>query len=206
MISVLCPSRGRPEALARALASLRNHAEHPYEFEFLVRLDRDDPRLAEYPESVVGEPLGYAGLNTYYHDLAERAQGDWLLLWNDDALMLTDDWDAMIGRRRAFRLLGPRCAEHDLPYSIVPVVPRRWFEKLGHLSLNTQIDAWLGAVAHELGIFRWLPVEITHDRADLTGNNDDATFAARDYQTETFYSPLAHAQRVADARALRSLL
>ena len=90
MISVLVPSRERPELLARSLDSLGEG-----DLEVLVRVDEDDPRLEGYsrfPGLIVGPRHGYRRLNHYYNELAERARGDWLLLWNDDSFMETPDW------------------------------------------------------------------------------------------------------------------
>ena len=92
MISVLVPSRQRPDLLARSIESLGDG-----DIEALVRVDEDDPRLEDYlalpdVEVVVGPHHGYAALQHYYNELAHRARGDWLFLWNDDCLMQGDDW------------------------------------------------------------------------------------------------------------------
>jgi hypothetical protein len=51
-----------------------------------------------------------------------------------------------------------------------------------HLSQNAQNDTWLSHIAYMLDIFERLPgVQFIHDRADLTGNNNDETFQNRRY-------------------------
>ena len=46
MISVLCPSRGRPAQLAETCAVLRAAAHDPDQVEILVAADADDPETA----------------------------------------------------------------------------------------------------------------------------------------------------------------
>jgi hypothetical protein len=67
----------------------------------------------------------------------------------------------------------------DHPYSIFPIVPRAWLDQLGYLSPHPLTDAWLSQVAYQLDIWERIPVHVTHDRHDLTGNNKDQTFEAR---------------------------
>jgi hypothetical protein len=50
---------------------------------------------------------------------------------------------------------------------------------LGYLSPHPLTDAWLSQVAYQLDIWERIPVHVTHDRHDLTGNNKDQTFDAR---------------------------
>jgi hypothetical protein len=59
------------------------------------------------------------------------------------------------------------------PYSIFPIVPKEWYNLIGHLSLHQLNDAWLSQIAWMLDIVKQIPVEVLHDRADLTGNNKD---------------------------------
>lgn len=201
--------------MKRSIESLRATADDWSNIEVLVRLDLNDPSLKAYaknkrkgdkrPEmTVVGDGLGYKALHVYYNDLAAIAKGDWLFMWNDDVLMDTNRWDTIIEQYAGqFKLLAPVAVPHGYQFCIVPVVPRAWFETTGHLSKNAQADSWLELVARELGVFSWIPVTVLHDRADITGNNNDATFAAREYQSEAFFGQEAKAERAADAERLR---
>ena len=80
-----------------------------------------------------------------------------------------------------FKLLAPRDNHDGHPYAIFPIVPKDWFMLMGHLSQNAQNDAWLSHIAYMLDIFQRIDVEFIHDRADITGNNDDETFQNRKY-------------------------
>jgi hypothetical protein len=50
---------------------------------------------------------------------------------------------------------------------------------LGYLSPHQISDAWLSQQAYLLDIFERIPVWVTHDRHDLTGNNNDDTYKNR---------------------------
>jgi len=68
---------------------------------------------------------------------------------------------------------------NDHPYSIFPIVPREWLDLLGYLSPHSLSDAWLSQQAYLLDNYERIPVWVTHDRFDLTGNNKDDTFENR---------------------------
>tara|TARA_R110000782_G_scaffold35771_1_gene85502 strand:- start:1554 stop:2303 length:750 start_codon:yes stop_codon:yes gene_type:complete len=128
------------------------------------------------------KPIGYENLHNYVNTLAGNGQGEWLFFWNDDGLMTTEGWDDVINSYTGqFKLLAPKDNHNGHPYAIFPVVPRDWFILVGHLSQNAQNDAWLSHIAYMLDIFERIDVEFIHDRADITGNNDDETFKNRKY-------------------------
>jgi hypothetical protein len=77
-----------------------------------------------------------------------------------------------------FKLLS-FCTHNLHPYSIFPIVPHKWLELLGYLCPHQISDAWLSQQAYMLDVFERIPVDVVHERYDLTGNNDDATFSNR---------------------------
>ena len=197
IISVLLPTRGRKEVLKKSLETLISTATITKRIEIILGLDDDDVEVKQYIEDEVApylreneiecranifQPLGYENLHTYVNTLANSATGEWLFFWNDDALMLTEGWDKVIDSYNGqFKLLGPKDNHNGHPYAILPIVPKDWFRLMDHLSQNAQNDAWLSHIAYMLDIFERIDVEILHDRADITGNNDDETFKNRKY-------------------------
>lgn len=193
-ISVLLATRGRTVALSKSIESMVNLAQDPKAIEFLFALDRDDdvgknhfvyklkPWLDEHAVSykaLTFEPMGYIRLNQYNNKMASQAQGHWFVIWNDDAIMETQGWDAEIARYDdKFRLLAFH-THNDHPYSIFPILPRKWYELLGYISPHPTQDGWLSQQAYMLDIWERIPVWVTHDRYDLTGNNLDLTFQRR---------------------------
>ena len=126
-------------------------------------------------------PLGYEQLNVYVNLLAHSSTGNWLFLWNDDALMQTKGWDDIVESYDGqFKCLAPK-DNHDHPFAIFPLIPADWFTLCDAWSINAQNDTWVSVIARMNGIFERVDIEILHDRADLTGGNDDETFANRKY-------------------------
>ena len=193
-IAILLPTRGRAEMLERSIQSLISMAKDPNQIQLMLAFDNDDEVGTKHFEQVVQhwlddnminytammfEPLGYIRLNEYVNELARNSDARWLVFWNDDAVMETQDWDKEIMKWDGqFKLLAFRT--HNLhPYSIFPIVPREWLDLLGYLSPHQISDAWLSQQAYMLDIMERIPVEVLHDRHDLTGNNKDETFLNR---------------------------
>jgi hypothetical protein len=138
-ISVILPSRGRWEALQRALASLT--AGGDAEVEVLVGLDEDDPAseaafvLETYPGvRPVVAPLQQS-VGALFNLLAKESTGDWLIPFPDDYVMMHPDWAERLrdGVKRLPCALGVAYLK-DLLYpgfTTFPVVSRRMIELNG---------------------------------------------------------------------------
>lgn len=105
-ISVLCPSRGRPNEFYNMCESLVNKAKNPDLVEIIVRLDNNDPLLSQYLNTVldkapylaskyiIGDRLnGYRSFNQMLDECASLSNGELLFEMNDDCEMLTIYWD-----------------------------------------------------------------------------------------------------------------
>lgn len=170
-ISILCPSRERAGLLRKSLASLGDVHE------VLVRVDDDDPELERYKaiegiKLVIGERLGYERLNVYINELAEQSTGDWLMLWNDDAIMETENWQELIGEHDPELpcVLNPHKPQHNY----FPLISREFYKRLGEYSPSPNSDSYVAEVARICGVEYDVPgIEIKHLRGEL----DDATEA-----------------------------
>jgi hypothetical protein len=213
-VSVLLPSRGRPESLGRSIEYLRHTATHPEEIEVLVGYDADDPNTATVAEASGVAPVqfpkrfGYSQLHRYVNDLAERAAGEWLLLWNDDALMLTLGWDSVIAHyeHTTPRVLSSSSTGYGHSLCCFPTASRGLYEALGHLSLSPHVDTWLQDLGRATGILTDIPVQVHHDRYDLTGGHNDQTRAESlaGYRTEDFYGEVMQSLLAADIRKVQA--
>jgi hypothetical protein len=189
-IAILLPTRGRTDALNRSIVSLVNRALDKDKIQLLLAFDNDDNIGYDYFEKEIVpyleskgvdyeafefDSLGYEGLNQYYNSLAKNADADWFFIWNDDAIMESTGWDRTIASHTGnFKLLAVR-THRDHPYSIFPIIPTEWHDVMGYLSRHQMIDAEVSHIAYMLDIFERIPVYVTHDRFDLTGNNLDET-------------------------------
>lgn len=193
-ISILLPTRGRTEQLDKSVSSLLDLADHPEKIQWLFGFDNDDiesfnwfqentlPKIENSGglySCLSFEPLGYIRLHEYVNKLASYAKSDWFVFWNDDAIMQDQGWDTEILKHSDEFCLQAFDTHNKHPYSIFPIVPKKWFDLIGHLSLHQLNDAWLSQIAWMLDIVKQIPVKVLHDRADLTGNNKDTTFKSR---------------------------
>jgi hypothetical protein len=193
-IAILLPTRGRTDALSRSVISLVNRAVDLDTAQLMLGFDTDDKigidhftenlqpwldqREVNYT-AMMFEPMGYIRLNEYVNALAAESDADWMVFWNDDAIMDTSGWDREIAKYTGqFKLLAFH-THRDHPYSIFPIVPKPWFDLLGYLSPHQISDAWLSQQAYMLDIWERIAVHVTHDRHDLTGNNKDEIFDNR---------------------------
>lgn len=193
-ISILLPTRGRTDQLDRSISSLIDLADEPQDIQWCLGFDDDDTTSFNYflefiaPKidasgamySALGfKRLGYGRLNEYVNALAHHSAGDWMVFWNDDAVMQSSGWDTVI-KSHTGRFVLQAFDTHKLhPYSIFPIVPREWLTVLGHLSQHPLNDAWMSQIAWMLDIMLRIDVRVDHERFDLTGKNKDATFEER---------------------------
>ena len=196
-ISILMATRGRPELAFKSLKSMIDLAHNVDQIEFCVAIDNDDIKSMDYfKETVVPwfeekdhnilvmtfDRLGYANLPKYMETLALNSKGAWFIVWNDDALMESQDWDKeIVSYTGQFKLLAFKDNHNEHPYSIFPIVPREWVVLFGTISPQQAIDAWVSQIAYIVDCFQRIEATVTHDRHDLTGNNDDTTYAEREF-------------------------
>ena len=191
MITLLCPSRERPQSLKRSIDTLLSNAAHPVLTEVLVYLDDDD--LSNYEsipstKYVRGPRYGYANLHTAISKhLIPLATGRWLFLWNDDAYMKTKHWDRVIEDQDTDNLLFPGHNHPDHELNVFPVIPKKWVDVAGW-SKNGANDTWWQVVAKMIDREVKVPIDILHDREDLTGGHKDATRAGNNYDSKTFFN------------------
>jgi hypothetical protein len=193
-ISVLLPVRARPIPMDQCLHTLIDTATSPERIEVLIAFDDDDTDTIEYFMDVIVpyldskgvtysamqfKRLGYLRLNEYLNELANHSTGKWIFFWNDDAVMTTTGWDEVIMQHNdRFALLRAE-TNHEHPYAIFPILPRKWVEITGHISPHQINDAWTSQIGWMLDIVITVPIMIEHERFDLTGKNGDDVFKNR---------------------------
>lgn len=209
--SALLPSRDRPDLLRRSIRSLFLMADRPVQIEVLVAADPDD----EYTQKVAleeraslhvaPERWGYQELHRYFNMLAEHAEGDWLMLWNDDATMQTAGWDEEM-KMKPIGVLALH-GNHD-PFNAFPAVHRLLYQAMGHFSLSNHNDSWLHDVALGANCLIDTRIQVHHDRYDLTGNNNDAIYHASStgYRTHEYYGHELSARRAEDIHKVVKVL
>ena len=193
-ISILLPTRGRTNMLERSLRSLIDTADSPEDIQFLFGFDDDDTESSQYfldnLAPLIDEVgatylvlefkrMGYNALHQYLNQLATHAEAPWWVFWNDDAVMIDSGWDTEISKQ-GDRFCIQAFDTHTMhPYSIFPIVPRAWFDLLGHLSKHQLNDAYISQIAWMMDLMVRIPIKVEHERFDLTGQNEDSTYKER---------------------------
>ena len=217
-ISILLPTRKRTQTLVNSLNSLLANAADTSRIEILIAYDDDDDESRDFFANTwadyIGqcsatskvfetERFGYLRLYKYVNFLAEQATGDWIMFWNDDALMLTENWDDEIVKHDGwFGLLRMPCVTMNHPFALFPIIPREWIDVFGRVSPVNHSDWWIYNVTAPAGRLLNLPVQVYHDRADVTGNNNDETFREQSYAADgrdpTNPEDYSHPDRIAE--------
>lgn len=166
MISLICPTRYRPDKFAAMIESAHETAADPvYGVEVVAYLDNDDPELdtyqsAEYPLSVRFVAGPRCVLSDAWNRAAEFARGDVLMLCADDLRFRSLDWDATVEQLAGvfpdrLVLIYGRDGHADERMATHPFVTRRWVEVVGRFTAPyfaaDYVDLWLHDVAKRVG-------------------------------------------------------
>ena len=193
-IAMLLATRGRTEILGRSIRSLIELADNPSRVQLMFAFDDDDEIGFKYFKDELQpwmdardvnytamrfKRMGYVNLHKYNNAMAKGSSSRWLVIWNDDAVMESKGWDTTImSYEGQFKLLSFKTHRMH-PYSIFPIVPRKWYDLLGYISPHPTQDGWVSQTAYMLDIYQRINVEVLHYRFDLTGNNGDEIFQNR---------------------------
>lgn len=182
MISVLCPSRGRPEQARDLLDSIRASSA-TNGVELILRLDSDDPRLHDYGDLVTGSDVRIivdqrVVLSQCWNDAAACASWDVLMLCGDDIRFRSLDWDKLVmdaiwSVPDHLVLVHGRDGIQDDRVATHPFLHRRWMETVGYfvppLFASDYNDLWLTEVADMIGRRRYLPDIYTEHMHPVVG-------------------------------------
>ncbi len=200
-ISILTPTRGRPKGIDTYYKSLVKTAQYPDAIELLLYIDNDDPALRDYEkffrvweigESLidftthVGEPIS---ISKSWNVIAAEAQGDILLMGNDDLIAKTFGWDTKLREVTDEYPDDIYCAFFDDGinagrHCAFPAVSRKWYETLGYFSPGIfeffYNDTWLFDIAKRINRVRYIPeVQILHNHWTKTKIVDATTLRHR---------------------------
>lgn len=165
------PTRGRSNGpLQRSIKSIIESASSKDNFEIIFGVDSDDSETLDYIktldknemnfQTVISEPLGYKSLYLLQNKMAEISLGSQLWTFSDDVEVLTQDWDIELMNNKEHLYLNVSLGQNfdHWPYSLIPVISKKWFEITGRISGNSQTDCWLGCIACDLQIIKKVSV------------------------------------------------
>lgn len=173
-ISILCPTRGRPESMKRLLASIMDTATVLPEIVFYI--DEDDQLSlntmneigASQVRCVIGERIT---LSKMWNRCADVATGEILMQCGDDIVFKTNGWDDQV--RRAFAAFPDRLVfvhgddgVYKERFGTHGFLHRNWVETVGYMSppyfSSDFADTWLNEVSNRLNRRIYLPFVTEH--------------------------------------------
>jgi hypothetical protein len=164
MISVIIPSRGRPNELLTTINSLELVKNG---LEALIWLDSDDPCLVEYKKLLGSKPkvnlfikkrVGYKKFHLMLNFLCKQAKYDWIFEFNDDAYMDNPKWFSIF--KDFVNKFNPKTqpvvlniwGQGETDANLFPIVSRSYLTILKHFALLPACDLWARSVAAEANI------------------------------------------------------
>ena len=211
-----------------AIESLYTTCNSVDNFEILVAVDNDDQdttsEIKKYTETKGNitihtfERQFYKGFHNYINALVPLSQGKSLFLWNDDCIMKSREWDStIINYHKSFCVLNP-LVDTMVHYCrsnkniLFPIIPRAWFDVTGRWANNAACDTWIQDISRDLNLTIDVDsIVITHDRHDVTGNNNDAVYNegredVSSFIRDDFYSQAQFIQRDIDKQKIQNYL
>jgi Glycosyl transferase family 2 len=218
-ISIVVPTRGRPENVRRLVESINSTAEEVPEV--VLYIDDDDKASADCAQSLgVKHVVGpRCTLSDCWNRAAQHATGDILMVGGDDLVFKTKHWDRMVKQGFAScedRILlvhgedghwGNRFASH-------PFLHRKWIDTVGYFTpphfSSDFTDTWLNDVANALGRRMYLSFEHEHlhplfGKADWDKTHKERLERAKADGVEALYQEKAP-ERKKDVEKLRAVI
>lgn len=226
MISILCPSRGRPDLLQRMLDSMSKTAGSRENYEVLIYLDQDDPTRRKYLDGAIeadSYTIGNAKtVGRAWNVLAAESRGDYLMMGNDDHVYITPQWDRLI-----LDVISERSQSDSVFVAWVddvtgkaqkrcafPIVSRKWYNALGYFTPERfkffYHDTWIWDIGKRLNRTLFIPeVLIEHRHFTISKAEYDDTYrrnrSGQANADKRIFEATANVRR-ADAKKLKSIM
>lgn len=203
-ISILTPTRNRPNNCERFIKSIYSTCSERKNIELLFYIDNDDPALETYRslhthcqeeykdfatvKFVVGEPIS---VSKSWNEIAELSTGDVMIMGNDDLIYRTDGWDNILEKELEKFRNGE--FEDDIfvawfddkinwdRHCAFPIVSRTWYDLLGKFTPGVfnfgYNDTWIFEVGKMLGRLHFIPSVVVEHLHFSKGAPMDDTYA-----------------------------
>lgn len=217
--SFLMPTRRRVKSCIQSIDSIHNYSDNKNIFEILLAFDEDDDTSHEildhcvafkiHHQSITTKRYGYERLHAYYNKLSKIALGSHLWLWNDDALLETPHWDTIMDQHISESPDLVFDFTNGYPF-ILPLVPKKYVDKMKHFSLNAHCDSWIENVMKPLHLTTIIPEIRTFHNRHAQGNimeiNYDEVNKSISQSSPEFFTEFSNVLRQVDQNRIRRSL
>ena len=218
-ISILCPTRNRPEQLAEMMESALNMSLKPNQIEFCLYIDVDDSSYDDLvlPNNVMVVRGPRMWLSMMYNALLTAAKGEYLFWSGDDVDFKTYGWDEEL--RTAITKFSSKigvvhvndmATTYPQKYATIGMVHRNWVGAFGYVFTphlrDNGIDFWISNVSNQINRRVYLPqVKVEHKQYRQGKASIDKTYMDRidDHKT---YNPIKIYQLLIDERRRDALV
>lgn len=179
MISVIHPSRGRPEQSDDTYNKWMQRADTVPEY--IITLDSDDRLLFDYLNTICGRIIidNNKSAIEAINSAAEYATGNIFVIISDD-FDCPEHWDTLL--LEALNGKSDFCAKtndgHQDWLITLPIMDRKYYERFGYVYnpdyKHMFADLEMTSVAWMLGRYIELPLTFKHNHYSLTGQQPDA--------------------------------
>jgi glycosyltransferase involved in cell wall biosynthesis len=225
MISILLPSRKRPEEFERMVDSIdaTSFKSSEYGIDIVARFDEDDEESARAAEnSGVTVIIGprHREITRMWNECFDHCIGDIVVQANDDCVWITPEWNRMVEESFAAHpdkillVHGDDAGCHHGSFGPHPFLHRRWVEAQGffippYFSSDFG-DTWNNDIADILGRRLYLPFVIEHrhfvfGKAKIDENTRDRLQRHAEDNPEKIYADKLP-ERLAIAERLRRMM
>lgn len=205
LISVVCPSRGRPAQLSNMVESALKHAAEPQNIEFCIYIDIDDDSYSRQHGLFQNSKVKFLKgprlwLSLAANTLLTITEGDYIFWCGDDVEFKTNNWDLIL-KNEIDSFQDKLCvaypndmANYEQKYATNGMVHREWINLFGHLFTphmrDNGTDFWISDVAASVGrlVYR-NDVLVEHKQYRQGKSNLDQTYIDR-RKTHRLYSPV----------------
>jgi hypothetical protein len=189
-VSFLIPTRLRTKLLEKSLISIKKNSIEKNTYEIILCVDDDDIETIQWANKnieqfnlklIITSRKGYNKLHEYYNIAAKQSSGEWLWLWNDDAEIISKNWDLVLKKySNRCLILNPGYRENytykyrenesfNKFFAQFPILSRKIYEKLGYFSAWNHADSYIDKLSKDLYIFRYEPkITIIHKTSPNT--------------------------------------
>lgn len=217
-ISILCPTRGRPENVKRLIKSLEDTSEEMPEVVFYVDEDDENIEWMGRKLRVVRGPR--QTLSNCWNECAKVATGNILMVAGDDIVFRSKGWDGVVKRAfagypdRIVMVHGQDGSPHKDKFATHPFLHRKWVDALGYITppyfSADYCDTWINEIANLLDRRVSLPFVHEHlhpywGKAEVDETHKEKLARAAKDDVKEKYKQLAP-QRLADVEKLRAII
>jgi glycosyl transferase/beta-hydroxylase protein BlmF len=181
MISILTPTRNRPNNCERFIKSIYQTTKHRGNIELLFYVDKDDPSMGSYmslQRHCFDEYNKFVRVQFNFGDpvpvcdswnlMAKVSMGDVIIMGNDDLIYRTPEWDSILMKELSPIKDNIYCAWvndgiNQDKHCAFPIISRKWIETLGYCfapegTFNFGYnDTWVFDIGKRVGRLKYIP-------------------------------------------------